>query len=83
MFLFIGDESVTEEEIAIEYTEIDGLSTTDEDSDEDYDDYEYKKKSQVKFSRSPIKVSSCNFHIFPRNRKNVKPGLVFQEIFQY
>ena len=58
MFLFLADESVTEEEIAIEYAEIDGLSTTSEESDEDYDDdYEFKKKSRVKFSRSPIKVS--------------------------
>ena len=49
---------MTEEEIAIEYAEIDGLSTTSEESDEDYDDdYEFKKKSRVKFSRSPIKVS--------------------------
>ena len=49
---------MTEEEIAIEYTEIDGLSSTDSDSDEDYDDYDVKKPSKVKFSRSPIKVSS-------------------------
>ena len=51
---------MTEEEVAIEYTEVDGLSSTDEDSDDDYDDYEYKKRSKVKFSRSPIKVSDSS-----------------------
>ena len=56
--LFTADESVTEEEVVIEYSEIEGLSSTDEDSDDDYDDYEYKRRSKVQFSRSPIKVSN-------------------------
>ena len=56
--LFTADESVTEDEVVIEYSEIEGLSSTDEDSDDDYDDYEYKRRSKVQFSRSPIKVSN-------------------------
>ncbi|KAL4217525.1 protein phosphatase 1 regulatory [Mactra antiquata] len=53
-----GEESseVDEGEDEVEYLEIEGLSSTSSESEDEYIDYEAKKDRKIKFSRSPIRV---------------------------
>ncbi|XP_060604965.1 neurabin-1-like isoform X4 [Ruditapes philippinarum] len=65
---------IDEDDDDVNYLEIDGLSSTSSESEEEYIDYEAKKDKKIKFSRAPIRVfMTYSTDDYDRRNEDVDP----------